>query len=229
MARSHSPSSGAAALGLSLLGALLLAGCPDQSTCIVRGEEDLRALAAKRDLECSLLIFDDPALTDLDAAAGIETLYGVHIYECPNLTDISVIESFGGSFELVVETVPLDEDLTLPATLRRASLRGIATKTLRLASGFEGAFGVGYAEALTTIEAPEVVRLNSIGLDALPALTSIADAFPALEECGGLLVRDAPQIPTADILALGARCGLAADEIEHCGNLDDEPCAYATD
>lgn len=202
----------------------VMVGCAAHPTCKATSNADLQRLAEQRNLQCWLEVHGT-SLTSLDAAAGLQTVQGISLNESPELNDVDLIATLIGPFEFAAESVPLAPRLVLPGMVSRARLYWISADTVELDASFSGSLVIQGAANLARIEGPQTRALESIEIVDTPDLARLADGLPALEECRGLTVQNAPQVAAQEIASVASRCGLGMDEVVHCGNLDDAPCS----
>jgi hypothetical protein len=195
----------------------------DDPTCSPTTEEELRTLADSGLRRCDLII-RETQLRNLDAARGLRRVSSVVLDTNPALMNVDGLDGLADDFPLVMVRSRLPGMLTVPDAAIGIDLVHAETETLVSNREAELSLEVADDSQLRQLRFPNVVRLTDLSLQRLPILTQLSESFPSLQEVGGLVIKDCPNIHLAEIEALAELVPTGIDSVEHCGNADDDPC-----
>jgi hypothetical protein len=190
--------------------------------CEVSTAQALSALEG--DVDCRLVLLSTD-YADLDPLDGLVHTNGLTIIDNAQLADMSGLE------QLSLDGITVDvEHNPLLTSMVFAGGGDAQAIEVRCSDATDVSFtGVASArsvllEGLPALEGPQfgaLTTLSSLGVHET-GLTTLS-GFAALESLAKLQVIGNPSLPTAAIDALVAQMA-SPPEVEHCGNLDDDPC-----
>jgi hypothetical protein len=207
--------------------ATILSGCPQPQSssvipsCVVENEADLRELSGSGELDC-LLWIRGTELSSLDEFRDITRVQRVILDDNPRLDDIESLLSVEVA-SMTAHHTNLAGTQLLPSTVTELGVTDIGSRSIGSAATEMHHIYLDESPLLERISFPQLNTIEQIRLRELPALTSLD--FPSLQSATHVTIRGNALLSAEEIDRLSVQLSESeAESIDHCGNLDDEPC-----